>query len=933
MHHDESADILGGRLQVSPPRPPLWSDPGRMTLLIGFAAVVAVAWTRIAPHYRQWRETRYRKAMRRRHGIPDDDHRPFNVAYAAALQARKKREGKSTGVTQRPPPVITVEDEPQVPSRNFDSTTGTSTSYHNSYAATDPHQTDSSPYSGLMTDAALPSTSQHSSAVQGVRSLGLNSVGGGASRPPTGSQFMSTRALHGKHALDDEMDVAPQTLAKKSRVDGEELIDGNEEPEWHVNGNELAIHQQPGKGKRGSKRVAGLDDEDDSLWGANRHDKRARKVSIDKSASAPEYDMDEDEPGDDLEESPTLTRGKKRDQAEAGSTFGGDDSVMDDDDEQPRRQRRRRMVSKKLSQSSRGQKRLRELDSYDSDDSEAERMRRAPTRKKRGKRSDEEMTPLSNDPLCKGRRIGEEWESNGVRYKVGPNGQRLRQELVKKSRSRFPMPSDSQHPDRRANVDVYVETWLTEEEYQAAKERHELAWQDTPPSPEPQSPGDVPDSPSKAGKSLLWSSTMSSRESPAKRGTLRQSIGPSTNLRLSLLSPTPASSNRRISSVHQVPASPGSDSPKLQKSRSYSKWEKQDLEAAAMLKIREKQQQQQKQAQQQEAKASLAPASGSSLLSGTAVTAAAASAKAEKAPQSSAPSFTFAPSSTSTSSTKPTTQAPNLSVPGPTTAAAKPATPTFPFPSSSNASASSAPSTSGAPTAAQPGVAQQDTQPSNSVPNFFAKPAAAASATPASSTSVPNFFAKPAEASGSSSAAPQAPTARRSRCRVVHSFLESAWARLPPHSHRPLQPSPGPLPRPLRQARRAELLRMPPRLAPPLQLPALLLAPRVMLRLSHRSSISVHHPSQLVLRLLQTELLALAIWRGFGGYFIDDERPIIQCSPGHYLDEQGFSVWRLFDSRRFDEQCVAVRHRCWRVYISSKSVTFRDYRKRVGEAR
>ena len=34
------------------------------------------------------------RAMRRRHGIPDDDSRPFNVAYAAALQARKAREGK-----------------------------------------------------------------------------------------------------------------------------------------------------------------------------------------------------------------------------------------------------------------------------------------------------------------------------------------------------------------------------------------------------------------------------------------------------------------------------------------------------------------------------------------------------------------------------------------------------------------------------------------------------------------------------------------------------------------------------------------------------------------------------------------------------------------------------------------------------------------------
>lgn len=27
--------------------------------------------------------------MRRRHGIPDNDHRPFNVAYAAAMRARQ----------------------------------------------------------------------------------------------------------------------------------------------------------------------------------------------------------------------------------------------------------------------------------------------------------------------------------------------------------------------------------------------------------------------------------------------------------------------------------------------------------------------------------------------------------------------------------------------------------------------------------------------------------------------------------------------------------------------------------------------------------------------------------------------------------------------------------------------------------------------------
>ena len=42
--------------------------------------------------------------MRRRHGIPDNDHRPFNVAYAAAMRTRQeseaaKRKAKLEAVT------------------------------------------------------------------------------------------------------------------------------------------------------------------------------------------------------------------------------------------------------------------------------------------------------------------------------------------------------------------------------------------------------------------------------------------------------------------------------------------------------------------------------------------------------------------------------------------------------------------------------------------------------------------------------------------------------------------------------------------------------------------------------------------------------------------------------------------------------------------
>jgi hypothetical protein len=44
----------------------------------------------------------------------------------------------------------------------------------------------------------------------------------------------------------------------------------------------------------------------------------------------------------------------------------------------------------------------------------------------------------------------------------------------------FEQPQDSLHPDKDENLEVYVECWLTEEEYQEAKEKMRLAWQDSP---------------------------------------------------------------------------------------------------------------------------------------------------------------------------------------------------------------------------------------------------------------------------------------------------------------------------------------------------------------------------------------------------------------------------------------------------------------------
>ncbi|KAI0368114.1 hypothetical protein BV20DRAFT_1114405 [Pilatotrama ljubarskyi] len=783
MDKDESADILGGRIQVSPPRPPMWSDPGRITLLLGFASIAAVAWVYLFPQYRQWKEIRYRKAMRRRHGIPDDDHRPFNVAYAAALQARKKREGRGSGVQQVSQAIPAEDGSHIIPAAvdaagefsGLSSPAGIHTGYQNGYLSVGTPRSGANRFGvlsqfflAICSNDAFSHPQQHPVlAGQGplsreaVSSFTPSVPDGGAPRPSTGRPHTAARTLHGKHALDDEMDAGSETLTKKSRVEGEELIDGDEEPEWQADADDMDVDHSVQLNKRGSKRMASPeDDEGLALSRTDRRDKRARKVSIDKFADAYDDDMDEDELADDADNALGAARGKKRDRAEAGSTFGGDDYVFDDD-EKPQRQRRRRIVSSKLAQSSsRGQKRVRDLESYDSDDSEVGRSKREYTRKKRGKRSDEDTVPVLNDPLCKGRRIGEEWESNGIKFKVGPNGQRLRQELVKKSRSRFPMPSDSQHPDRRANVDVYVETWLTEEEYKAAKERHELAWQDAPPTPpEPQTPGDVPDSPSKAGKNLLWSSTMASRESPAKRGPLRQSIATNVGLRLSVFAAAPMSSTRRISSMYQAPASPASDSPKLHKSKSYSKWEKQDLEAAAMSKIREKQ-------QQQQAKAAPSPAAAQTPAppSFTAPTSAPTASKpSEKPTQPSLPSFGF-PSSASAATNKPATEPPKLNVPGST-------------PSAATTSNGAAPAASTSQTTAKPGP-----QTSTSVHNFFAKPAAPA---PAASTSVPNFFAKPAEqgaaASTPASTSTTAPSAAASK-------TPFSFAPAPASTAQPAQP-------------------------------------------------------------------------------------------------------------------------------------------------
>ena len=130
--------------------------------------------------------------------------------------------------------------------------------------------------------------------------------------------------------------------------------------------------------------------------------------------------------------------------ADAGSTFGGDDSGYENDPaEEPRRTRQRpRRTYKQQNSVPRGQKRNRDR----SDDGEGDSSDTSPrksNRRKREKSSSAESSAGSDsilgDPQTRGRRIGEEWEANGIRYKVGPNGERLREAVVTMPRPLFPM--------------------------------------------------------------------------------------------------------------------------------------------------------------------------------------------------------------------------------------------------------------------------------------------------------------------------------------------------------------------------------------------------------------------------------------------------------------------------------------------------------------
>lgn len=185
---------------------------------------------------------------------------------------------------------------------------------------------------------------------------------------------------------------------------------------------------------RGYKRQ--VNDEDD--WEASL-DKRARM-----EATSHEMDVEEVPAPFDSE----LSKGIKRDREELEST---PDSGADETDEspQPRRIRQRREPAEKKevrSDANKAHKRRHSLE--ESTASEGKDKADAHVSKHRRKvvlghdtteSEAEDVKDYSEDPACVGRKVGEVWEVNGQTFKVGLDGERLRQVLVKQLRSKFPM--------------------------------------------------------------------------------------------------------------------------------------------------------------------------------------------------------------------------------------------------------------------------------------------------------------------------------------------------------------------------------------------------------------------------------------------------------------------------------------------------------------
>jgi hypothetical protein len=238
-----------------------------------------------------------------------------------------------------------------------------------------------------------------------------------------------------KHAREHDDELEKET--KKTRVEGDEQIDGDEEAGWH--GTDMDVDMVEALPTLVSQRIKRMaTDEDEGFESSGTRDKRTRKSAH------------ENERGNHVSSAAAGARSKKRDRTEA-SGLGDSGAAVDEEDDGRQPRRRRRMVSTTTKAGSThgnggGRKRGREVVSGDSDDDRSESPSKRVAINKRGKRVSQESDSAEEDDRAnqpdfhrKGRRIGDEWQAGNVRYRIGLNGQRERCAVVKRRRPCFDM--------------------------------------------------------------------------------------------------------------------------------------------------------------------------------------------------------------------------------------------------------------------------------------------------------------------------------------------------------------------------------------------------------------------------------------------------------------------------------------------------------------
>ncbi|CAE6524882.1 unnamed protein product [Rhizoctonia solani] len=595
---DDAAETLAGN-QSSSTTPIAPSESSMLhTVLYGAAATVAVFW--LGHWINVWRKTRREKAfnleLRRRHGIPDSDTRPFNVAYQAASIAARESARKSQSVapeTEEKQAYVSLSNpniqegfrplarsRPPIPQFSGQPATRVpSGSFNFGYSAPVQH---TASLDSTRSYSQLPNVAGSASGSWGPRYAAENFRATSVPAVPT----VSSRSAFAV--------AAASTALRPSNT----LSSTGDRRTWQ-NSNRPSISRATGNTQtRSRKRLYLTAEEEAEEQATTPNDKRSRTAAWGADAM-----IDGDNEPTWAQSYPTDPQPVAESRAtQTGKTKGK--RPADDGEGDLRADGKRRQTKSSKQQSDvpekRGTKRERkEVDtaSMSNDAMPVHKRGRAGdidlSIVKEEELDDEDDPTVSRDPICGGRRIGQKWTSNGQEYMVGPNGDRLRLVTVKESRKKYFMPADSKHADNFHMVDVFVEKWLTEEQYVKAKADGLLAWQENENLPSPTKQ----DSSQKA----LEGGKENQTEEERPRVTAIALRARTANSVWNTPGQSPLTANDPHMNPFTAASAPQSPGPRrvkytigtvpaaaLNASRMMSNWEKQEREAQALKMLRER---------------------------------------------------------------------------------------------------------------------------------------------------------------------------------------------------------------------------------------------------------------------------------------------------------------------------------------------------------